>query len=521
MDADVPLHLLLLVPLLAIIHLILFASRRLTPPGSSGVARLPPGPWALPVIGHLHHLAGAIPHHALRDLARRHGPLMMLRFGEVTAVVASSPAAAREILKTHDPAFASRPVGPMSRLWFQGSEGLVFAPFGDAWRQLRKICTQELLSARRVHSFRPVRQDELGRLLRSVASSSPSPSERRPVNLTEIIAAYIADSTVRAIIGSRPFKGRDACLKLFEDMFRMRPGLSLPDLFPSSRLAMLLSREPGRIKRCRREMLQIMDAVIQEHRERKAAGGGEAEDEDLVDVLLGLQEEVGSQHPLTTENIKFVIIDMFAAGSETATTALQWIMAELMRNPRVRHKAQEEVRRRALAGQSWVTEDGLGNLHYLHMVVKESLRLHVPGPLLTLRQCRSPCQVLGYDVPAGATVLVNAWAIARDPAHWDAPEEFLPERFDEEQGGAGRDFKGTDFEFIPFGAGRRMCPGMTFGLAHIELALAALLFHFDLELPAGVDAAGLDMTEEAGITTRRRSQLLVVATTRVPVPVPE
>uniref|UniRef100_N1R4A8 Cytochrome P450 71D10 n=1 Tax=Aegilops tauschii TaxID=37682 RepID=N1R4A8_AEGTA len=471
MDADVPLHLLLLVPLLAIIPLILFASRRLTPPESSGV----------------------------------------------TAVVASSPDAAREILKTHDPAFASRPVGPMSRLWFQGSEGLVFAPFGDAWRQLRKICTQELLSARRVHSFRPVRQDELGRLLRAVASSSPSPPERRSVNLTEIIAAYIADSTVRAIIGSRPFKGRDACLKLFEDMFRMRPGLSLPDLFPSSRLAMLVSREPGRIKRCRREMLQIMDAVIQEHRERKAAGEGEAEGEDLVDVLLGLQEEVGSQHPLTTENIKFVMIDMFAAGSETATTALQWVMAELMRNPRVRHKAQEEVRR-AMAGHCRVTEDGLGNLHYLHMVVKESLRLHVPGPLLTLRQCRSPCQVLGYDVPAGATVFVNSWAIARDPAHWDAPEEFLPERFDQEQGGAGRDFKGTDFEFIPFGAGRRMCPGMTFGLAHIELALAALLFHFDLELPAGVDAAGLDMTEEAGITTRRRSELLVVATTRVPVP---
>ncbi|XBH53724.1 hypothetical protein VPH35_076164 [Triticum aestivum] len=285
MDADVPLHLLLLVPLLAIIPLILFASRRLTPPESSGVARLPPGPWALPVIGHLHHLAGAIPHQALRDLARRRGPLMLLRFGEVTAVVASSPDAAREILKTHDPAFASRPVGPMSRLWFQGSEGLVFAPFGDAWRQLRKICTQELLSARRV------RQDELGRLLRAMASSSPSPSERRPVNLTEIIAAYIADSTVRAIIGSRPFKGRDACLKLFEDMFRMRPGLSLPDLFPSSRLAMLVSREPDRIKRCRREMLQITDTVIQEHRERKAAGEGDAEDEDLVDVLLGLQKK--------------------------------------------------------------------------------------------------------------------------------------------------------------------------------------------------------------------------------------
>ena len=196
---------------------------------------------------------------------------------------------------------------------------------------------------------------------------------------------------------------------------------------------------------------------------------------------------------------------MFAAGSETATTALQWMMAELMRNPRVRHKAQEEVRR-ALTGSSEVTEDGLGDLHYLRTVVKETLRLHVPGPLLTLRQCRRPCQVLGYDVPEGATVLVNAWAIARDPAHWDAPEEFVPERFDDQdqRGGGGRDFKGTDFEFIPFGAGRRMCPGMTFGLAHIELALAALLYHFDLELPGGVEPAGsLELVPHSGSSESR------------------
>lgn len=311
MAVDLPLIYLLLAPLLVLLPLLLFASRR----SSSGVARPPPGPWALPVIGHLHHLAGGLPHRALRDLAQRHGPLMLLRFGEVPVVVATSPAAAREVTKTHDPAFASRPVGPMSRLWFQGSEGLVFAPYGDAWRQLRRICTQELLSARRVTSFRPVRRHELQRLLRSVAAESSSSSSPRPaVNLTELIAAYVADSTVRAIIGSRPFQGRDACLKLFEDLFRMMPGLSLPDLFPSSRLAVLLSREPARIKRCRREMLRIMDAVILEHREHKAAaaakaaGGDGKEDEDLLDVLLGLQDEAGSQHPLTTDNIKFVII---------------------------------------------------------------------------------------------------------------------------------------------------------------------------------------------------------------------
>lgn len=187
-------------------------------------------------------------------------------------------------------------------------------------------------------------------------------------------------------------------------------------------------------------------------------------------------------------------------------------MAELMRNPAVMRKAQDEVRG-ALAGHDEVAEDSLVNLRYLQLVIKETLRLHPPAPLLLPRECRSPCQVLGYDVPRGTMVLVNAWAIGRDPALWDAPEDFVPERFEE----SGRDFKGMDFEFIPFGAGRRMCPGMAFGLAHIELALAALLFHFDWKLPEGVVAEEIDMAEAVAITAPPRSDLVVLPVTRLPV----
>lgn len=175
-------------------------------------------------------------------------------------------------------------------------------------------------------------------------------------------------------------------------------------------------------------------------------------------------------------------------------------------------KAQDEVWR-ALAGHEKVTDDSLTNLHYLRLVVKEALRLHPPATLLVPRECGGPCRVVGFDVPVGATVIVNAWAIGRDPADWDAPDEFMPERFEH----GGRDFKGTDFEFIPFGAGRRICPGMTFGLAHIELALAALLFHFNWVLPGGAAPEELDMTEAPGLATRRRFDLLVVAIPRVPV----
>ncbi|XP_062221259.1 desmethyl-deoxy-podophyllotoxin synthase-like [Phragmites australis] len=505
MAADLPLCLQLL-PLLVIPFFLFF--RRAGPRDITRAARLPPGPWALPVIGHLHHLARGLPHRAMRDLARRHGPLMLLRFGEVPVVVASSPDAAREVMRTHDAAIASRPIGPMSRLWFQGAEGLIFAPYGDAWRQLRKVCTQELLSVRRVHSFRPVREDELGRLLRAVALATSA----GPINLTEKISTYIADSTVRAIIGSRRLKDRDAYLRMLKDLFSIMPGMSLPDLFPSSRVAMLVSRAPARIEAYRRSMRRIMDGIIQEHQERRATGDGE-EEEDLVDVLLRLQKEVDSQFPLTTENIKTVMLDIFGAGSETSSTTLNWVMAELLRNPRVMQKAQGEVRQ-ALAGHDKVTEDRLGNLHYLRLVVKEALRLHPPATLLVPRQCQSPCQLLGFDVPAGTTVIVNAWAIGRDSAHWDEPDKFVPERFEQ----STRDFKGTDFEFIPFGAGRRICPGMTFGLAHIELALAALLFHFDWILPGEIAAEELDMTEVSGLATRRRHDLLVAAVPRVPLP---
>lgn len=199
------------------------------------------------------------------------------------------------------------------------------------------------------------------------------------------------------------------------------------------------------------------------------------------------------------------------ASSETSATALQWVMAELMRNPRVMRKVQDEVRR-VLDGQDSVTEESLGNLRYLHIVIKEALRLHPPAAMLLPRECRAPCQILGFDVPVGAMVLINAWAIGRDPRNWDAPEEFLPERFE----GSSVDFKGADFEYIPFGAGRRMCPGMAFGLANMELALASLLYHFDWELPDGTEPGELDMTEALGLTTRRRSDLLLVPAVRVP-----
>ncbi|XBJ25327.1 hypothetical protein VPH35_003010 [Triticum aestivum] len=459
--------------------------------GNSGV-RLPPGPWRLPLIGSLHHLAGnQLMHCVMADLAHQlDAPLMYLKLGKVPVMVATSPEAAREIMRTHDVVFATRLLSPTLKI--MNSEGLVFAPYGALWRQLRKICILELLSVRRVQSFRHIREDEVCRL---VAAITAAPSMKL-MNVSERIAILINDSAVRAMIGER-FMRHEKFLQTLEDGVKIAGGFSLSDMFPSSWLARFISGTTRRAEEYHQKSFELMEYVIKQHEEQRAtttsASGVVEEGEDLVDALMRIRKEGVLDVPLTMGMIKAVILIKF------------------MRSPNVMRKAQAEVRKN-LQGKPKVTEDDLINLKYLRLVIKETMRLHPPAPLLLPREATEPCKILGYDVPEGTTMLVNAWAIGRDPRHWEDPEEFKPERF--ESGMV--DFKGTNFEYIPFGAGRRMCPGMMFAQASIEIVLAALLYHFDWELPGGVRPDELDMTEEMGLTVRRKNNLYLHAVVCVP-----
>ncbi|CAI0415113.1 unnamed protein product [Linum tenue] len=275
-------------------------------------------------------------------------------------------------------------------------------------------------------------------------------------------------------------------------------GFRVSDLFPSLKFLPALTGYRSRLVKLHLAADAMLEDIINEHQAQHS--------EDLVDILLNFQED-GTEldFPLTTESIKAVVLDMFLAGTETSSTTVQWTMSELMRNPGVMQKAQEEARR-TFACKGKVDEEDLHNLTYLDLVIRESLRLHPVVALLVPREARETVEILGYEIPSGTKVIVNAWAIGRDPRYWKEADKFFPERFLDHP----IDYKGNNLEFIPFGSGRRMCPGMSLALANVKLILANLLYHFDWKLSTGITHENFDMSESFGSMVGRKYSLHLI-----------
>ncbi|XP_047328117.1 cytochrome P450 71A1-like [Impatiens glandulifera] len=478
---------------------------------------LPPGPPRFPILGNLHQLNFSNLHTHLYQLSIKYGPLMSLRLGSLTAIVVSSAEFAKEVLSTHDRELAGRHTfyGQMKI----SSNGLdvIFSPYGEYWRQMRKIVVHHLLSAKRVVSFRPIREDEVSRTINIISQLS---SQSRPVNVSEI-SIYLVNSIIcRTAFGKRydDEYSDDKTKSKFQDLLHELQAVSaafyMRDYFPYMGWVDNLVGKTRWADKVSKDLDLFLQEIIDDHLvERK----NYEHQEDITDVFLQLQGDHSFSVHLTMNHIKSQLTDILVAGTDTSAATLVWAMSELMKNPKTMNKVQQEVR--SIKHENindnhsqiccQVLEDDLDKLVYLKAVVKETLRLHPPAPLGVPHLATQTCKIKGYKIQSGDIIFVNLWAIGRDPEYWENPQEFSPERFLESA--KNIDFRGQDFGLIPFGAGRRGCPGLNLGVAIVELALANLLYEFNWELPHGMKKEDIDSDVRPGITMHKKNDLILMA----------
>ncbi|KAK9697381.1 hypothetical protein RND81_08G034300 [Saponaria officinalis] len=444
-----------------------------------------PGPRKLPIIGNLHQLVSrtTLPHRHLSNLSSTFGPVMHLTLGEVPTVILSSADAAKEAMRTHDSVLCSRPRLMLGEVIFYGCSDIALAPYGEYWRHVRKIATLELM----------VRVEEVMELVKCLSMEVGN-----VVNLSQKIFDLSFTITLRIAMNK---KGKDEkeFRTLFSDMTEIASGFSIGDLYPSIKFIHSITGMKRKLEDLVKRADKLMNPIIEEHIRNMQKGENVVQ--DLIDILLTFHKDFS----VTIDNIKAIVLELFGAGSETSSTTIEWAIAELLRNKGAMEKATDEVRHVVRGKDMFEDTSCLVELKYLKNVIKETLRLHPPFPLL-VRLAMERCQINGHEIAPNTRVFINAWAIGRDAENWKDPEKFNPERFE----GSSVDYKGNHFELIPFGAGKRMCPGIGLGVATIELALAMLLYHFDWKLPQGTTHEDLDMDETFGSVARRKNELHVI-----------
>ncbi|TVU42460.1 hypothetical protein EJB05_08867, partial [Eragrostis curvula] len=423
------------------------SSTATTRAGEQLLSRLPSPPRKVPFIGHL-HLLGSLQHVSLRDLANKHGRdgLMLLRFGAVPTLVVSSPSAAQAVLRTYDHVFASKPFSFNTDILFYGSTDIVFSPYGEHWRQVKKIATTHLLTNKKVRSYRLSREQEV-RLV--VAKINEAAAAGTAIDLSDQLNSFANDIVCHAVSGK--FFREEGRNKLFRELVhsnsRLIGAFNPVDYFPilgrSDMVKKMLCAEAHKVHRVWDDLL---NKLIDDHAS-KPVSHVDGEESDFIDVLLSAQDE----YNLTRDHIKAQLV----------------------------------------------------------AVIKETLRLHAPAPLL-VRLSMADCDIGGYTIPSGTRTIINNWALARDPDYWECAEAFMPERFMEGGRAAAMDYMGNDFMYLSFGSGRRRCPGSNFAVPLIEVMLANLMYHFNWELPPELAERGIDMTESFGVTLHRTEKLLLV-----------
>ncbi|KAF7076962.1 hypothetical protein CFC21_081561 [Triticum aestivum] len=380
----------------------------------------------------------------------------------------------------------------MTDILYYGSTDMGFSPYGDYWRQIRKITATHLLSSKKVGSYRLARENEVQDAMARIRTAA---ARSTAVDLSKLLSSFTTDIVCHAVSG-KSFRGggrNELFRELVETSSKLIGGFNLEDYFPKlARLDVVRRMVCARAERINKKWDDLLDEIIDDHAKNTMLDHEINQDRetDFIDVLLSIQQE----YNLTRENVKAVLVDMFIGGTDTSFIVLDCAMAELIQNPE---------------GKEMVTEEDLSGMIYLKGVIKETLRLHSPVPLFLPHLSTADCDIEGYTIPSGTRVIINGWALSRDPAYWESAEEFMPERFMENVGSTMiHDFKGSNFHYLPFGTGRRVCPGMNFGMATVEIMLANLVFHFNWDLPAGT--VKINMTESFGVTMGRKENLILV-----------
>ncbi|XP_019086596.1 PREDICTED: cytochrome P450 71B17-like [Camelina sativa] len=430
---------------------------------------------------------------------------MLLHLGFVPVIVISSREAAEEVLRTHDLDCCSRPKLVGSRLTSRGFKDVAFTPYGDEWKERRKFLVRELFSLRKVQSSGYIREEECNFLVKKLSESAV---DRSPVDLSKTLFWLTASILFRVAYGKRfhecEFIDKDKVEELVFEAERAQGSFTCSDFFPIAGLGWLVDCISGQHKRLKDVFVKLdtlFQGVIDDHL-HPDPGKFSKDHRDIVDVMLDVMHKQGEDDSLTLtlDHIKALLTNLFLGGVDTGAITMIWAMTELVKTPQVMKKVQGEIRDRLGNNKERITEEDLDKVPFLNMVIKETFRLHPAAPLLLPRETMAHIKVQGYDIPPNRQILVNAWAIGRDPKYWTNPEEFNPERFMD----SPMDYKGRHFEFISFGSGRRICPGIAMGVATVELGLLNLLYFFDWRAPDGITHKDIEKKKLVPLQSSRK-----------------
>ncbi|KAJ8762317.1 hypothetical protein K2173_007474 [Erythroxylum novogranatense] len=475
------------------------------------------GGW--PLIGHLPLLAGPnLLYKTLGAMSDTYGPIFKFRIGVHPTLVVSNWEIAKEIFTTNDAAVSSRPKFVAAKHLGYNYAMFGFSPFGFYWREIRKIATFELLSNRRLELLKHVRIYEVETSMKEMYRywiTREDGSSHVSLELKRWFGELSLNVILRMIAGKKNnganAEGNEQQVQKWQrairDAFHYLGMFVLRDAVPFLGWLDVGGHEKAMAK-VAEELDSILDEWLEEHKLRRSLSESQGA-QDFMDVMLSVLDGkalAGIDPDIITKSTSLSLI---AGGSDTSSVALVWAFSELLNNPRVLKKAQEELDHH-VGRERRVTDSDISNLVYMQAIVKETLRLHPPAPLSAPREFIEDCTVGGYHISRGSWLMVNVWKIHRDPRVWEDPLEFKPERFLTTHKDV--DVRGHNYELMPFGSGRRVCPGISFGLQMLHLVLATYLQAFEYSTPG---SALVDMSESTGLTNMKATPLDVLIAPRL------